>query len=75
MFSLYRYSQVFCTLCVGGGCDEGSGCNEVVMEVAMEVVMKEIEIKHYGYGYVYYIILVLHIIHYYVLYYYYLNML
>ena len=23
----------------GVGCDEGGGCNEVVMEVAMEVVM------------------------------------
>ena len=33
------YSQLFCTLRVGVGCDEGGGCNEVVMEVAMEVVM------------------------------------
>ena len=33
------YSQLFCTLRVGVGCDEGGGCNEVVMEVAMEVLM------------------------------------
>ena len=26
-------------LCAGLGCDEGGGCNEVVMEVAMDVVM------------------------------------